>query len=386
MSTTTKEAGLRGWTGPLRRHLGNVEPYASARREARAGLRLDANENALGSVVGDELHRYPDPAGGPLRAALSGYLDVEPERLWLGSGADDVIDVLVRTLVEPRQPMVATTPSYDMYRQRGAAHGALVRQVRLDDEFDLDTEKVVRAANDAPLVMLCSPNNPTGNLLSRDRILALLERTEAVVAVDEAYVEFALSDRSPADDDARPGDGARPGDASPGDAPSGGEPPSLASLAGTPGAERLVVVRTLSKAWGLAGLRAGYLVGAPSLVRLLDVVGLPYRLTTPAIRLGTRALGTLDDMRRRRDRILAERDRVAEELRSLGLRVLPSAANFLLFFVVDAAGVQERLAREHDVLIRRRDGLPGLDGALRVTIGTPNDNDRFLAGLERTLG
>ncbi len=371
MSTpTTNEGDVRPWTGPLRRHLEGVAPYASARRQARAGLRLDANENGLGSVVGEELHRYPDPAGGPLRAALADYLDVEPKRLWLGSGADDVIDVLVRTLVEPRQPMVTTTPSYDMYRQRGAAHGALVRQVTLDDEFDLDPEAVIRAAADAPLVMICSPNNPTGNLLSRDRILALLEGTEAVVAVDEAYVEFARSDRSRADDGSPPGRG----------------PPSLASLAGTPGAERLVVIRTLSKAWGLAGLRTGYLVGSPSLVRLLDVVGLPYRLTAPAIRLGTQALGAPEEMRRRRDRVVAERERVSDGLRSLGLRVLPSEANFLLFFVTDPAGVQELLLRRHGIVIRRRDGLPALDGALRVTIGTPDDNDRFLAALEATLG
>lgn len=358
------------WNGPLRRHLEGVAPYASARRLARTGLRLDANENGLGSGVGDELHRYPDPAGGTLRESLAGYLDVEPERLWIGSGADDAIDVLVRALVDPRQPLVTTTPSYDMYRQRGAAHGARVRQVALDDEFDLDVEGTIDAAVDAPLVMLCSPNNPTGNLLSRDRILAVLERTGAVVAVDEAYVEFARAGASAA--------------SCASSAPESS--PSLASLAGTPGAERLVVIRTLSKAWGLAGLRTGYLVGAPGLVGVLDVVGLPYRLTTPAIRFGTQALAAPDDMRRRRDRIVTERERVSDALRALGLGVLPSEANFLLFFVADPAAVQERLARRHGIVIRRRDGLPGLDGALRVTIGAPGDNDRFLAALEATLG
>lgn len=178
MSGPAKTAGdLRPWTGPLRRHLADVAPYASARREGWSGLRLDANENGFGSTIGDELHRYPDPAGGPLRAALADYLDVEPGRLWLGSGADDAIDVLVRTLVDPGQALVTTTPSYGMYRQRGAAHGASVREVLLDDAFDLDTEAVIDAAVDAPLVILCSPNNPTGNLLSRDRLLAVLERT-----------------------------------------------------------------------------------------------------------------------------------------------------------------------------------------------------------------
>lgn len=349
------------WTGPVRRHLAGVSPYASARREGRDGLKLDANENGFGPVgtsgriAGGELHRYPDPSGGPLRAALAAFLGCDPGRLWLGSGADDAIDVLVRTLVDPGQPVVTTTPSYDLYRQRAAAHGAEVRSVPLDDRFDLDVEAMTEAADGAPLVFVCSPNNPTGNLLSADRILAVLQQTDAMVAVDEAYVEFA--------------DGR-----------------GLVDRAGQAGFERLVVIRTLSKAWGLAGLRTGYLVGAPPLVRLLDVVGLPYRLTEPAIRLGTRAVAAADLMHRRCRAIAAERERVGKALGRLGLSVLPSDANFVLFFVSDAERVQARLAGSHGIVIRRRDGLPGLAGGLRVTIGAPNDNDRFLTALERSLG
>lgn len=349
------------WTGPIRRHLAGVAPYASARREGWDGLKLDANENGFGPVgtsgriSGGELHRYPDPSGGPLRAALATFLGRDPDCLWLGSGADDAIDVLIRTLVDPGQAVVTTTPSYDLYRQRAAAHGAEVRAVPLDGQFGLDIEAVAEAADGAPLVFVCSPNNPSGNLLSVDRILAVLQRTDAVVAVDEAYIEFA--------------DGR-----------------SLAGRAGLRGSERLVVIRTLSKAWGLAGLRTGYLVGAPPLVRLLDVVGLPYRLTEPAIRLGTRAIATADLMRRRCRAIAAERERVGKALTRLGLAFLPSDANFVLFFVPDAERVQARLASAHGVVIRRRDGLPGLAGALRVTIGSPDDNDRFLTALERSLG
>lgn len=352
-----------GWSGPVRRHLADVAPYASARRDGWRGLKLDANENAFGPVgpaeapgptPGGELHRYPDPDGGPLRMALAAYLGCDADRLWLGSGADDVIDVLIRTLVDPGQPVVTTTPSYDLYRQRAAAHGAEIRVVPLDEQFDLDTAAVLEAARGASLVFVCSPNNPTGNLLSTDRILAVLERTDAVVAVDEAYVEFARGH-------------------------------GLAGLAGRPGSERLVVIRTLSKAWGLAGLRTGYLVGAAPLVRLLNVVGLPYRLTEPAIRLGTRAIGAANVMRLRCRMVATERERVANALARLGLRVLPSDANFLLFFAADAARLQARLAGSHGIVIRRRDGLPRLTGALRVTIGSTDDNDRFLTALENSL-
>lgn len=356
------------WTGPVRRHLAGVTPYEAAGRRARSGLRLDANESAYGPVWSEgraaeaadaELHRYPDSSGGPLRAALSRYLDCPADRLWLGSGADDVIDVLVRALVEPGEPLVTTTPSYDMYRQRGAAHGAVVREVGLDAEFDLDPEAMIEAAGDAALVFVCSPNNPTGRLLSPERIRRVLEETGAVVAVDEAYVEFAAA--------------------------SPGATVSLTRLAGSEGFERLAVIRTLSKAWGLAGLRTGYLVGAPPLVRLLDVVGLPYRLTEPAIRLGTHALAAVDEMRRRTAELAEERDRLAAALRELGLRVLPSDANFLLFLVPDAARVHARLVDVYGIIVRRRDVLPGLAGGLRVTIGTPADNDRFLCALESTL-
>lgn len=370
------------WGDRFRPHLANVTPYASARRSGARGLLLDANENALGPVTGsgsdcvtgaggvngdgvafdapadsqtDSLHRYPDPSGGALRPRLATYLGVPADRLWIGSGADDAIDVLVRTLLDPGDELVTISPTYDLYAQRATAHGASVRAVRLDDAFDLDVDATVDAARGAQLVILCSPNNPTGRLLSRERVLAVLERTEAVVAVDEAYVEFA-------------------GDV------------SLARTAGGDGTgNRLAVIRTFSKAWGLAGLRTGYLVGDAALVDMMDVVGLPYRLTTPAIRLATAALEAREEMERRTEWLRAERGRVAEGLSGIGLRVLPSDANFLLFFVRDPAEVQRRLAEDHAITIRRRDGQPGLAGALRVTIGTAAQNDRFITAMEEVI-
>lgn len=345
----------------FRAHLADVAPYVSARRNSRAlGLLLDANENALGAVGaprarGANLHRYPDPSGGLLRDELASYLGVPAERLWIGSGADDAIDVLIRTLVEPGETVVSISPTYELYAQRATAHGARYRAVPLDDSWDLDVAGTRAAAEAAPLVMLCSPNNPTGRRLDPDRILALLERTDAVVAVDEAYVEFA----------------------------GGG---SLAGLAGNPDVgSRLVVIRTFSKSWGLAGLRTGYLVGDPALVAMMDVVGLPYRLTAPAIELATAALEAREEMERRCEWLRTERERVSSALAGQGLRVLPSDANFLLFFVEDPATVQTRLNDEYGITIRRRDSQPGLAGALRVTIGTREDDDRFLAALTEII-
>jgi len=344
----------------LRPHVSGVPAYVTARSEHRGGILLDANENALGTPVpeqGSGLHRYPDPRNGPLREALAARVGIGPDSLWFGNGSDEAIDVLVRALVEPGSPVAVPAPSYGVYAQRVSANGATPRPFRLDGRFDLDVETAARASDGATLVFLCSPNNPTGGLLSRERILGLLERVEGVVAVDEAYVEFA------------------------------GEEASFASLAGAPGSgERLVVIRTFSKAWGLAGARVGWLAGAPELVAALDRVGLPYPLSAPAARAAWTALQRADLVAERTAALRAERERLAAGLAGLGLRVLPSEANFLCLFVDDPRTVQRNLAARHGVVVRNRSDLPGLTGALRVTVGTREENDRFLEGLRAELG
>lgn len=349
----------------LRPHISRVAPYITARSQYRRGLLLDANENSLGPAAPDlpsDLNRYPDPANGDLRGAVARWLGVREQRLWFGNGSDEVIDLLIRVLVDPGSPIVVPEPSYDLYAQRAAANGAAVRRVRLDGKFDLDVEKTLAAAGGASLVILCSPNNPTGNLLSADRILQLLSRSTCVVAVDEAYVEFAGSD---------------------------GRAMSLADFAGgaesVPGSERLTVLRTLSKAWGLAGARVGYLVGSPSLVDAMDRVGLPYPLSSLSSRAACSALEAESDMEKARAVLVAERARVARRLSDLGLRPLSSDANFLLFFVERPREVQERLASDYGVIIRDRSHMQGIGGGLRVTIGTPSDNNRFLEALGEIL-
>lgn len=339
----------------IRPHLTEVEPYTTARSQHRAGTLLDANENALGPLAPDAdpgIHRYPDPASGRLRSALSDRTGVPADRLWLGNGSDEAVDVLIRTVVPPGGRVVVAVPTYGVYAARAEVHGAEVAEVRLDGDYDLDVDRTVRAAEGAPLVIVCSPNNPTGNLLDRSRLLELVERTRSLVAVDEAYVEFSAR-------------------------------PSLASRAGE--IPRLAVLRTFSKAWGLAGARVGWLAGHRVLVRHMARAGLPYPLSRPAERAARGALARAEEMERRVRRLREERRRVRRGLQSLGLTAAPSDANFLLFFVPDPAGVQRRLAAEHDVVVRDRSGLAGLAGALRVTVGTPEENDRFLEGLEEAL-
>ncbi|MFQ5680301.1 MAG: histidinol dehydrogenase [Gemmatimonadota bacterium] len=340
----------------LRPHLSGVPPYVTARSGQADGIRLDANENALGTLVPEldpELHRYPDPGAPALRERLAAFLDVSAEALWLGHGSDEVIDLLVRATTAPGETVAIASPTYGVYESRVRLHGARLRPLPLDAAFDLDLDAALAATVGARLLLFCSPNNPTGNSLSRDRILALAERARCAVAVDEAYVEFSRQ-------------------------------PSLAPLAAAE-IPNLVVIRTLSKAWGMAGARVGYLVAHPDLTALLSRAGLPYPLSRLAVRAALGSLAREEEMRARADRIVAERGRLRGRLQALGLRVLPSEANFLLFFVERPARVQADLAHRFGLLVRDRSDLPRLEGALRVTVGTPEENDRFLEGLRATL-
>lgn len=339
---------------PVRDRLREVGPYTTARSEHDGGVLLDANENPLGSLVpelGASLHRYPDPANARLKGGLAEWLGVPTDRLWVGNGSDEALDVLLRTLVEPGSAVVVPEPSYGVYRTRAAIHGAEVRAVPLDDAFDVDVEATLDAARGARLVLLASPNNPTGGLLSRDRILAVARRADAVVAVDEAYVEFA------------------------------GRDSLVAEVA--PDAH-LAVLRTFSKAWGLAAARVGYLVAPPVLVRYLDRAALPYPLSSLAADAALGSLAKAVEMERRVTRIVEERSRLRRGLERLGLEALPSDANFLLFFVPRPGEVHDRLARR-GVVVRDRSHLPRLAGGLRVSVGAPEENARFLDALSGAL-
>lgn len=342
-------------TSLLRPHLREVEPYSTARSSHTGGLLLDANENRLGTLVpelGEDLHQYPDPRTPALREALAARLDVPPARLWIGNGSDEGIDVVLRALADPGETVAVTEPTYGVYGTRTRTHGAVVRRVLLDEDLRLDVEAAAQAARGSKAVFLCSPNNPTGGRLARDRLLGLVDRVDGLVVVDEAYVEFA--DGPSLADEVRPD-------------------------------RNLAVLRTFSKAWGLAGARVGYLVAPDPLVPYLDLAALPYPVSRLSARAARRSLERSAEMERRAELIRGERERVRDRLRGMGLRVLDSEANFLLFFVPEPRRVQRQLARHEGVVIRDRSDLPRLDGGLRVTVSAPEENDRFLEGLERIL-
>ncbi len=339
----------------VRPHIRSLVPYAAARDLYRSGLLLDANENPLGTLapeLGSDLNRYPDPSCAELRAALADWLGVGPERIGVANGSDEGLDLLIRTFVDPSEWVVVAEPTYGMYRIVAEAHGAKVRAVQLDQRFDLDLQATLEAARGAKAVFLCSPNNPTGNLLDRARLERLISECDALIVVDEAYVEFS-------------------------------DAPSLVALVAQH--RNLVVLRTFSKAWGLAAARVGYWIADPEVVEYVDRVNLPYPLSGLAARAALLALGRRQQMERWRRKIVAERERLAMRLRQLGLGVFPSDANFLLVRVPRAPEVYRRLAEEFGIVVRDRSGLPRLEDCLRVSVGRPEETDRLCAALEAIL-
>jgi histidinol dehydrogenase len=343
----------------VRPELAGFTPYASARRSGfEARIRLDANESPWsGDADAAGLNRYPAPQPAALRAQLAALYGVAPEQLWLGRGSDEAIDLLLRAFCRPgRDNVVAPAPTFGMYRIGAQLQGAQYRTLALDPDADfaLDPEALLALTDaDTKLVIVCSPNNPTGTLYHGELLGELADRLagRALLLVDEAYVEFA------------------------------GVPSASALIDRHP---NLVVLRTLSKVYALAGARIGALIAAAEIVELVGRIAAPYPLPTPSVHA---ALAALDDdavsrTDRRVDVLLAERARVARGLtETVGVRrVWPSAGNFLLVRFADADAAFAR-ALAAGILVRDVSKQPGLRDCLRITIGAPDENDALLAAL-----
>lgn len=332
-----------------------LRPYVAASQPADA-VRLHANETPF-DAGGDHLNRYPQIRPLDLQRSLARRFGVAATNVLATRGSSEAIDLLVRAFcIAGVDNIVITPPTFDMYRVYADIQGAATLAAPLDedDEFAISPEPILERCNDSTkLVFICSPNNPTGSIADIETVEALLEarRDRSMIVVDEAYVEF--SDR-----------------------------PSVSALLDRH--DNLVVLRTTSKALGLAGTRCGALLGTERLVSVLDGVLSPYALSTPVIR---RVLDALDDGRLATadssvSAIVAERERVASALTPLPAveRVWPSQANFLLARFVDIEVTRDAL-REARVLIREFPEEPQLEDCARITIGTRADNDRLLAAL-----
>jgi histidinol-phosphate aminotransferase len=334
----------------IRPHILALKPYTSARDDFQgpASIFLDANENSLGSPLpGADLSRYPDPHQLELKQALAAQTGVPAGQMFLGNGSDEAIDLLLRACCDPGDNVVLLPPTYGMYAVQAAIHGVEIRRVPLGPDFAPDAAAVLAAADQrSKLLFLCSPNNPTGNVLPHAFVEAMLAGFPGLVVVDEAYIDFATT------------------------------PSWTARLAEFP---RLVVLQTLSKAWGLAGLRVGMAYGHPAIIGVLNKIKFPYNLGTLAIEHALIALQNREAVHQAISVLLAERTRLERELPELPCvqHVFPSEANFLLVRTSDADGLYRYLS-EHGIIVRNRSREVHCEGCLRITVGTPAENSRLL--------
>jgi len=335
----------------VRRNILNMKPYASARDEFKgeADIFLDANENPYPSPY----NRYPDPLQWRVKEKLAAIKGVEPEQIFLGNGSDEAIDLIIRAFCEPNQDSILITePTYGMYSVCAEVNAVKVQQVLLTPEFDLDLEAIPNAFDATTKVLfLCSPNNPTGNLLDHQKIKEVLKRFYGLVVVDEAYIDFAKSKSF------------------------------VLELAHYP---NLVVLQTFSKAWGLAGLRLGMCFASPEIIRILNKIKYPYNVN---IRTQELALDAMEHETQKNEwvkEILDQRSKMETALRKLSItkEVFPSDANFLLVRVKEAQETYRQLMNM-GIIIRDRSKVALCFNCLRVTIGTPEENERLVEALRK---
>jgi histidinol-phosphate aminotransferase len=335
----------------VRKNILELIPYASARDEfsGSASVFLDANENPYNTP----LNRYPDPGQHELKRSIAALRGQAVENLFLGNGSDEGIDLLFRVLCEPGKDNVITVdPSYGMYGVCARINDVERRSVLLSGDFSLNADAVLEAVDPhTKMIFLCSPNNPTANSLEKEAMLKIINQVNCMVVVDEAYIDF-----------------------------SSGK--GLLDL--LPEKQNLVVLQTLSKAWGLAGIRLGMLFAHPDLVRLLSGVKYPYNINALTLK---EALSALKEPARAENwvrRILEEREQLAVQLRSMEviLEVFPSDANFLLVRVEDPGALYQFLMKR-GIIVRDRSSVPLCKACLRITVGTPEEN-RMLIDTLRT--
>lgn len=334
----------------VRPNVWNMKPYSSARDEyhGSASVFLDANENPYNTPY----NRYPDPMQWKLKERIAELKGVAVKSIFLGNGSDEPIDLVIRAFCEPgTDRIVSIAPSYGMYEVAAEVNNVEFCKVELDKSFNLDADRLLQAVDErTKVIYLCSPNNPTGNSLEREKLYRILNTFQGIVVIDEAYIDFST------------------------------EPSFLSELNQFP---NLIVLQTLSKAWGAAGIRMGMAFASPEIIFILNKIKYPYNVNMLTQAQALDILNHADRMKEQLDAILSERARLQSVLSGLACvkKMYPTDANFILVDVGDANGIYDLLVNK-GVIVRNRTNVTLCDGCLRVTVGTPEENQALLAVLE----
>ncbi|MCE7060459.1 histidinol-phosphate transaminase [Dyadobacter sp. CY343] len=339
----------------LRPHILTLAPYSSARDEytGHVGIFLDANENPYGSVTEADYNRYPDPYQAEIKQKLTVIKQVNADRIFLGNGSDEPIDLLTRATCTPGSDhVIIMPPTYGMYEVSASIHDVRIDKASLTTDFQIDVDAVLNAVKEnTKIIWICSPNNPTGNNMQDSAIETILNSFNGLVVVDEAYIDFT------------------------------DKPSWVSRLDEFP---NLVVLQTFSKAWGLAGLRVGMCFASVELVRILNKIKPPYNINLPAqqaLLAGLEHIAAKDNMVAD---ILEEREVLETSLLDLPIvvKINPSDANFLLVQFEDAKAVMDYLINE-TIIVRDRSRVHLCQGCLRITVGTNKENEVLIDSLKK---
>ncbi|MDB0011838.1 histidinol-phosphate transaminase [Crocinitomicaceae bacterium] len=333
----------------VRPNILELEQYSSARDEfsGKEGVFLDANENPFG-----QLNRYPDPYQINLKAKIENLKGIKSSNIFVGNGSDEIIDLALRIFCNPGKDKALTfIPTYGMYAVSAAINNVELLQVPLNEEFQIDLKKVEPFLEDEnlKLIFICSPNNPTGNLIDKKEILFLLNNFKGIVIIDEAYIDFSESE-------------------------------SFTTLLNE--YDNLIVSQTFSKAWGLAAARVGIAFAPETIISLFNKVKPPYNVSQLNQLSAIEAIENEIDFKENVNIILKEKERLKNELIQLAFvkKVYPSAANFFLVEVVDAEQLYNLLI-EQKIIIRNRNKQ--VKNTVRITIGSIEENNRLINALKK---
>jgi len=333
----------------VRKNILDLKAYSSARDEfkGKAGIFLDANENPYG-----HLNRYPDPNQSELKTALSELKKVDTKNIFIGNGSDEAIDLVYRIFCEPGVDKALTfSPTYGMYEVSAGINNIELIKIPLDDNFQIDTKKIEGYLNDytLKLIFICSPNNPTGNVMDKSAIRFISNNFNGIVVVDEAYSDFSSHDSLVKDISKHP---------------------------------NLIVCQTFSKAWGLASARVGVAYANEAIIQLFSKVKPPYNVSSLNQQAALEALGNLDEFEMRNKLIISSKSKLIKVLEELPLieKIYPSDANFILVKVADADKVYNDLI-DKKIIVRNRHKL--VENCIRISIGKPQESLKLIEELKK---
>ena len=339
----------------VRGNIKNLQPYSSARSEFKgdAAVFLDANENSYGSPLDEDFNRYPDPLQWQLKIGLSKIKGIPPQNIFIGNGSDEVIDLAYRIFCEPaKDNVIICPPTYGMYKVCGNINNVEVKEVNLTNDFQLDVDGILQAVNEnTKLLFICSPNNPTGNNMNRIDIEMLLNNFPGIVIIDEAYINYSR------------------------------QKTFLQELTEY---ENLVVMQTLSKAWGLAALRLGLAFASENIIELFNKVKPPYNINKASQELGIMALANIEEVNKNIKNTVGEKDALQEQFTQFNFiqNIYPTDANFILIKTDDADSLYKFLANQK-IIVRNRSKEVLCENCIRVTVGTHQENEILIEALKK---